>query len=213
MGVYNKGILGAFSGKVGPVVGASWRGKEVLRSLPRKGNRVATETQLLQRLKFKTVSSFITPLAPIISRFFGSGSLEKTRTNQAMSYHMTEAVTYVDPNFQMVYEKVVISKGDLLGFQAPTATPSAGTKIDFTWVNNAGQGQAKDNDQFIIAVYEATSKSTVYSLNAGKRLDGSGTITLPAYLSGLTVQVWIAFVSENQKLYATSVYMGEVVLT
>jgi len=213
MGVYNKGILGAFSGKVGPVVGASWRGKEVLRSLPRKGNRVATETQLLQRLKFKTVSSFITPLAPIISRFFGSGSLEKTRTNQAMSYHMTEAVTYVDPNFEIIYEKVVISKGDLLGFQAPTATPAAGTKIDFTWVNNSGQGQAKDNDQLIIAVYEATTKSTVYSLNSGKRVDGSGTITLPAYLSGLTVHVWIAFASENQKLYATSVYMGEVVLT
>lgn len=213
MGVYNKGILGAFSGKVGPVVGASWRGKEVLRSLPRKGNRVATETQLLQRLKFKTVSSFITPLAPIISRFFGSGSLEKTRTNQAMSYHMTEAVTYVDPNFEMVYEKVVISKGDLLGFQSPTAEPVAGTRIDFNWTINAGQGQATDNDRLIVAVYEATTKATVYSLDSGRRIDGSGSIILPTYLSGLTVQVWIAFVSENQKLYATSVYMGEVVLT
>jgi hypothetical protein len=52
MGTYNKGILGAFSGKVGPVVGASWRGKEVMRSLPKKSGRAATSTQLLQRLKY-----------------------------------------------------------------------------------------------------------------------------------------------------------------
>jgi hypothetical protein len=213
MGLYNKGILGAFSGKVGPVVGASWRGKEILRSLPRKGNRIATETQLLQRLKFKTVSSFLTPLAPIISRYFGSGSLEKTRTNQAMSYHMTEAVTYVDPNFDIIFEKVVISKGDLLGFQSPNISSEPGTTIHFTWENNSGQGQAKDNDRLIIAVYEATTKATVYSLDSGRRIDGAGNIILPNYLSGLTAQVWIAFVSENQKLYATSVYMGEVVLT
>jgi hypothetical protein len=64
MGTYNKGILGAFSGKVGPVVGASWRGKDVLRSLPRKGIRVATETQLLQRLKFSTASEFLNSVQP-----------------------------------------------------------------------------------------------------------------------------------------------------
>lgn len=213
MGLYNKGILGAFSGKVGPVVGASWRGKEILRSLPRKGNRVATETQLLQRLKFKTVSGFLTPFAPLISRFFGSGSLEKTRTNQAMSYHMTEAVTYVDPDYEIIYEKVVISKGDLLGFQSPSATSVAGTKIDFTWENNSGQGQAKDNDRLIVAVYEPTTKASIYSLDSGNRGTGSGSLTLPTYLTGLTVQVWIAFVSEDYKLYATSTYMGEVILT
>lgn len=213
MGLYNKGILGAFSGKVGPVVGASWRGKEILRSLPRKGNRVATEIQLLQRLKFKTVTSFLTPFGPLVSRFFGSGSLEKTRTNQAMSYHMTEAVTYVDPNFEIIYEKVVISKGDLLGFQTPTVSSEPGTTIHFTWDNNSGQGQAKDNDRLIVAVYEPTTKASIYSLDSGKRVSGSGDMVLPTYLSGLTVQVWIAFVSEDQKLYATSTYMGDVVLT
>jgi len=126
---------------------------------------------------------------------------------------MTEAVTYVDPNYEIVYEKVVISKGDLIGFQAPTVTPAPGTKIDFSWENNSGQGQAKDNDRLIVAIYEATTKATIYSLDSGRRLDAGGSIVLPTYLNGLTVQVWIAFVSEDQKLYATSTYMGEVVLT
>ncbi len=213
MGTYNKGILGAFSGKVGPVVGATWRGKDVLRSLPRKGTRIATETQLLQRLKFSTVTAFLTPMQAIISKYYGSDTTDKTRRNQAMSYHMKEATHYVDPNFQIVYNKVQISKGDLLGFQDPTAIAAAATSIDFTWTNNAGQGEAKVTDKVILAVYEPTTKTMVYSLNAGDRSDGATNLILPAYLAGLNVHVWMTLASDNDKLYATSMYMGAVVLT
>ena len=59
MGTYNKGILGPFSGKVGTVVGANWRGKDVMRSLPKKTDRTPTQTQLLQREKFTAVSNFL----------------------------------------------------------------------------------------------------------------------------------------------------------
>ena len=34
MGIIKKGILGGFSGKVGNVVGASWKGIDYIRSLP-----------------------------------------------------------------------------------------------------------------------------------------------------------------------------------
>ena len=213
MGTYNKGILGAFSGKVGPVVGATWRGKDVLRSLPRKGKRALTETQVLQRLKFKTVTAFLMPLQPIIGKYYGSNNTDRTRRNQAMSYHMIEATNYVDPNFEILYNKVQISRGDLLGVQNPTATAAAATSIDFAWTNNAGQGQAKATDKVILAMYEPTTKTTVYSLNAGDRSDGTANFILPAYLTGLTVQVWMTIASSDDKLYATSVYLGDVVLT
>ena len=213
MGTYNKGILGAFSGKVGPVVGASWRGKDVLRSLPRKGTRVATETQIVQRLKFSTVTAFLTPLKPIVSKYYGSDSGEITRRNQAMSYHMKEAVNFVDPNFVFDYNKVQISKGDLLQLQSPNAVAAAATSIDFTWVNNAGQGQALATDKVVIAVYEPTSKTTVYTMNAGERSAGLSNFILPAYLTGTSVEVWVTVVSSDDKLYATSQYLGTIVVT
>lgn len=213
MGTYNKGILGAFSGKVGPVVGASWRGKDVLRSLPRKGTRVATETQIVQRLKFSTVTAFLTPLKPIVSKYYGSDSGEITRRNQAMSYHMKEAVNFVDPNFVFDYNKVQISKGDLLQLQTPNAVAGAVTSIDFTWVNNAGQGQALATDKVVIAVYEPTSKTTVYTMNAGERSAGLSNFILPAYLTGTSVEVWVTVVSNDDKLYATSQYLGTIVVT
>lgn len=108
MGTYNKGILGAFSGKVGPVVGASWRGKEVMRSLPKKSNRVATALQQQQRQKFAMVNDFLGGVQPVIKRYYGSDSGIKTRRNQAMSYLMREALVFNDPDYEWDYSKVCL---------------------------------------------------------------------------------------------------------
>lgn len=48
MGRIKKGILGGFSGKVDSVVGASWRGIDYMRSLPRTSDKPATVAQLEQ---------------------------------------------------------------------------------------------------------------------------------------------------------------------
>ena len=213
MGTYNKGILGPFSGKVGTVVGASWRGKDILRSLPKKGNRTPTEVQLLQRLKFQTVTDFLTPINPVLGKFYGSNSGDKTRLNQALSYHMKEAVSFVDPNFEMLYNKVQIAKGDLQGVQNPTVGAPGGDKINFSWEDNSGQGEAKPTDQLIVVLYAPTANLYFYTLAGGERSAGSANIQLPSYLNGLEVQVWITFAAADDKRYATSVYMGAVTVS
>lgn len=212
MGTYNKGILGAFSGKVGPVVGASWRGKEVMRSLPKKSGKAATETQLLQRLRFSTVISFLNPLYPILSRYYGGNAGEKTRLNQAMSYHMKEATVYNDPVYNMIYTKVQISKGDLIGIQAGTVASTVANTVTFSWTDNSGQGEAVPTDKLVVAIYEPTSKTVVYSLAVADRNIGTGAIIVPAFFSGLPVEVWGTFASVSDKKYATSVYLGSVVV-
>ena len=207
MGTYNKGILGPFSGKVGTVVGANWRGKDVMRSLPKKTDRTPTATQLLQREKFTAVSDFLTPISNVLSLFYGSGSGELTRRNQAMSYHMKEAVNYVDPNFEIVFDKVQISKGDLLGVQNPTVmSPDPGV-IKFNWDDNSEQGSAKATDQLVVVLYSPAEDLYYTNGNAA-----GVTIPLPTYFAGLEVQSWITFASATGKSYATSVYLGAVVI-
>lgn len=210
MGTYNKGILGAFSGKVGPVVGATWRGKEVMRSLPKKSNRLATTFQQQQRSKFTMTTEFLGGVQPVIKRYFGSDSGLKTRRNQAMSYLMKEAIVFNDPNYEWDYTKILISKGDLLGINNGAVTAGTVQNLDFSWIDNSGQGEALATDKLVVVVYEPTSKATVYSLNAGSRSSGNATLALPNFLSGLEVQVWATFVSSDDKLYATSLYLGAV---
>jgi hypothetical protein len=210
MATYNKGILGAFSGKVGPVVGATWRGKDVMRSLPKKSNRLATAFQQQQRSKFSMTTEFLSGVQPVIKRYFGNDTGLKTRRNQAMSYLMKEAIVFNDPNYEWDYNKVLISKGDLLGINNGAVTAGTGQNLDFTWTDNSGQGEAAATDQLVVVVYEPTSKATVYSLNAGDRSSESTTLSLPNFLSGLEVQVWATFVSTDDKLFATSLYLGAV---
>lgn len=212
MGTYNKGILGAFSGKVGPVVGATWRGKDVMRSLPKKGNRLATEFQQAQRSKFAMTTEFLSGVQPVIKRYFGNDTGLKTRRNQAMSYLMKEAIVFNDLNYEWDYTKVLISKGDLLGINNGAVIAGTGQNLDFSWTDNSGQGEAQVTDKLVVVVYEPTSKATVYSLNAASRDDESATVQLPSFLSGLEVQVWATFVSSNDKLAATSIYLGAVMV-
>jgi hypothetical protein len=52
MGVIKRGILGGFSGKVANVVGSSWKGIAVIKSLPLSVSNPKTAGQVAQRGKF-----------------------------------------------------------------------------------------------------------------------------------------------------------------
>ncbi|WP_396188978.1 DUF6266 family protein [Flavobacterium sp.] len=212
MATYNKGILGAFSGKVGPVVGATWRGKDVMRSLPKKGNRLPTESQQVQRKKFTMTTEFISGIQPVVKRYFGRDNGNKTRRNQAMSYLMKEAIVFNDPDYEWDFSKILISKGDLLGIDNGQVVAGAGQSIDLSWSNNSDQGEALASDKLVVVVYEPTLKATVYSLNASTRSSESVTLELPNYLADLKVQVWATFAAEDDALVATSHYLGSVTL-
>lgn len=212
MGTYSKGIIGAFSGKVGPVVGATWRGKDVMRSLPRKSTKPATQTQKLQREKFTMVTAFLAPINPIVKRYFGNDIGIKTRRNQAMSYLIKEAITYVDPELVWEYNKVLISRGELLGINEADVATGAGQSINITWTDNSGNGDALATDKLVVVVYEPTTKTTVYSLDAATRDLEVANVTLPAYCSGLSVEVWATFAATDEKMWATSQYLGTVLV-
>lgn len=212
MGTYSKGILGAFSGKVGPVVGSTWRGKDIMRSLPRKGNRIATAAQMLQRSKFIMATEFLTPLNPIITKYFGSNNGITTRRNKAMSYTLREAITYSDPILQWDFSKVLISRGVLLGLNAATAVAGATSSITLNWADNSGSGEAEESDKLIVVVYEETTKTSVSFLNAGARDQETASLIVPEFLSGLRVQIWATFASIDDSRYATSLYLGQIMV-
>lgn len=110
MATFNKGILGGFSGKVGTVVGANWRGKDIMRSLPKPSQKEPTEKQLLQQARFKLAVAFLQPLKTILSEYFGSRSGVKSRVNLATSYTINEAIQVVAGIPELIYNKVMITK-------------------------------------------------------------------------------------------------------
>jgi hypothetical protein len=209
MGVYNKGILGSFSGKVGPVVGASWRGKEVMRSLPRKSGKIPTDKQMEQREKFSVVSQFLAPLQGGISQYFGLPQGDKSRSNLAMAYHLKEAVAFNGTSYEMLYDKVLVTKGDLIFPPDLSRLSDAGGILRFNWTDNSGQGNALPTDELLVVIYDPQAKATAIHYNVATRADGVGSITMPGYDFGHLMNCWVGFISADEKRNTTSVYTGE----
>jgi hypothetical protein len=211
MATIRKGILGGFSGKVGPVIGSTWRGKDVMRSLPKKGNRIATEEQLDQRAKFRLMTQFLAPLRSELSAYFGQPAEDKSRMNLATSYHIREAITGIYPNYAVDYPKTIVTKGELLGLADPEAATQAGAIVSVSWEDNSGQSQAKANDVLLLFFYNHQLKLWEYR-QAATRSAETVEVTLPQGWTGNTVHCWTSIAASDAKLVANSVYMGGLIL-
>jgi len=68
MAIIKQGILGGLSGKIGSVVGTSWKGRAILKSLPLSVANPETEGQVSQRTSFSLISILGSILLTIIIR-------------------------------------------------------------------------------------------------------------------------------------------------
>ena len=137
MGTIKKGILGAFSGKVGNVVGASWKGIAYMRSLPAHVKNPRTLAQRTQRSKFSLALEVIQPLLPVIKQGWKLHANKQSAFNAAMSYTIFNAILGEYPDYSVDYSKLIISRGNLTGAADFAATPSAnGATIN--WGDNSG---------------------------------------------------------------------------
>ncbi|WP_352405605.1 DUF6266 family protein [Petrimonas sp.] len=208
MGTIKQGILGGFSGKVGTVVGGTWKGIHYMRSLPTSVRNPRTEAQVMQRTKFMVTIDFLKPITPFIRVGFKNYASRQTAFNAAMSYNVKNAVTGVFPDYEMDYSNILVSRGSLLPAENADAV-AAERSLNFTWSDNSGVSNATETDQAMALVYNGTKGESVFSTTTGGRSSGSATLNVPENWIGDTVEVYLGFISENGSLVANSVYLGQ----
>ncbi|MDR6783327.1 hypothetical protein ABIE26_000185 [Pedobacter africanus] len=211
MGIIRQGILGGFRNKTGSVVGAYWRNRDVIRGLPRASNKAATQLQINQRFKFGMVTAFVARLSGFIDMGFGSGGGSTSAMNQAVAYHLSNAITGVAPNFTIDYTKVKINKGKLLLANGIQVAITAAARIDFTWLNTVPDGKYKDaTDRANVVVYNPTKDTFVVLPSAAARSALGYNLIVPPDYSGDQVHCYISFSSIiHKKLVSDSEYIGE----
>ncbi len=208
MATITKGILGGFSGTVGTVVGVNWRGKDIIRSRPKAGARTPTEKQLMQQMKFSLVVGFLQPLKPVQQMYFGAASGARSRVNLAVSYTISEALQVVNDIPELIYNKVLITKGDLLGFQNVEAATQAAGILQMTWEDNTTQGNASPADVVNVVCYcEELNAFEIYQ-GVASRADLAASVTLPVYFSGKEIQVWAYMNNSKETQACSSPYLG-----
>lgn len=211
MGKYSQGILGAFSGMIGPVVGSSWKGQNVMRAKPKKNkNRKYSDAQVDQHDKFKLAARFVVDMQQLIATSFKDKAKSTTAQNDAVSYLLKNAITGVSPNFTIDYSLALVSRGGLPNGKNPAAAKVA-TNVNFTWVDNSGIGTAKATDIAVLVAYCADLNHMVF-LDSGFTRDTAAATLDTTIFAGEKVQTWLCFKKAQSLEYSNSFFCGEIQL-
>jgi len=92
MAKISKGILGGLSGKVGNVIGGSWKGIDYLRIKPNRVANPRTEGQVNQRNKFTASLEYLQPNREFVNVGYKNFANKKTAFNAAMSFVLNNGV-------------------------------------------------------------------------------------------------------------------------
>ncbi|WP_285054685.1 DUF6266 family protein [Pedobacter ginsengisoli] len=203
------GILGGFSGKVGTVVGASWRGIDYIRGLPEPSNKPATALQLAQRLKMVLFRGFLLGVDQIIENCYQN--YEKTTPmNSALSYNMQYAVTGSYPDLNIDFPNLLYSKGDLLSASSLKVVSTETNTIDFTWQNGDFNNYRGAQDQVSLVAYSPEGLKFAKLTDAGVRADEGSRLIFPGKFSGQVVHCYLSFYSKAFSIASTNEYLGAV---
>ena len=209
MGTIRKGILGGFSGKVGNVVGASWRGISYIRSLPQKVRNPRTDGQRSQRSKFALALALLKPMTSFLRTGWKLYAHRQSPMNAAMSHTLAHAIVGTYPDYSVDVSKVLVSRGNLQSACSATATVAAGN-LTFAWNDNSGIGSAKQTDRALIAVLNLEKGEAITLTDGAERNTETQTVILPANWEGDEVQAYLGFISEDGREVANSVYLGAI---
>ena len=211
MGNIKQGILGGFSGKVGTVIGSSWKGITYMRAIAPNVKDARTAKQLAQREKFVLTLGFLRSLQSFVRVGFKMYATPQTAFNAAMSYTLKNCIKGVSPNFSIDYAKVMVSRGSLV-LPLNIHRLNNDGEIAISWSDNSGVGNALDTDFAMPLAYNADKHEVVYDMVSSCRGDEGVSLNYPSNWSGDTVHVYLGFVSENGSLVSDSVYLGEAVI-
>jgi len=212
MGKISQGVLGGFSGKVGNVVGGSWKGIDYMRIMPASVANPRTQGQVDQRSKFSTVLRFLQPITDFLRVGFKLYAKKMTQFNNAMSFNLLNAITGAYPNYSIDYPNALISRGNLTGALNPAVLSTSPGSVDFSWDNNSGSGNAQGTDKALLVIYNPAKDQSVYETEGASRNTTSDSLTVPSEYSGDTVEAFIGFISEDGRSVANSIYIGSVTI-
>lgn len=196
MGIITSGILGPISGKVGPVVGGSWKGIAYLRQLPASVANPQTAAQTAQRTKLSNIVAFAkqvltTVIKPLNDRF-ASGQSGYNRFVSANIALFAAAIPSPAAS-------LVISEGSLLDADVDTVTATdASTVVRCEWTDNSGTGNAQATDQaYCVWLNETTGAIIAQTANTDRDSELIVGAMDANSASGDVVRAYLAFRTAN----------------
>lgn len=208
MGILINGVNGAFSGKVGNMVGSSWLGKSYVKSMPKKSKKPQSEKQLAQQAKFALATRLLQPVKDMLFTF-RKPKMAASGYNMAMRYVLQHAITGNYPDFEIDHSQMIYSQGSLGSAQGLDVLADGGTLM-VGWWPDRNRFNAFDDDEVQILIYDPEAETYIKGPSGIVRCEGMCTIPLPSEQSGHTLHVYVSCISRNGGKYSYSQYAGAV---
>jgi len=214
MSVLSQGILGGFSGKTGPVIGSSWRGKPVMRAKPvYKKNRTFSEPQLKQQEKFKMMTAFLRSIDYLLNLSYKRGGNSKSGYQEAFAENIKNAILGEEAPFAIHYERVKIAHGSIPFLSTISCEAATGNMVKFSWNLVLDQSKKASEADRAIAVLYCPEMSQFLTSDFNHRRNQLELLIDASSFTGKEVHSWFFFLSDNETMASESRYTGPVTVT
>jgi len=207
MGKIKNGILGAVSGKVGPVIGGMWKTIAYIKALPRT-KRKRSVKQIATQEKMRFMNKFLVPFHPYINVGLKNEATSQTEISAAFTANYHETIVGVHPHLSVDLSKFIFSKGDL-----PMPPDMAATLVDntvqFTW-KSSKQKWANFDDQLMIVLYDSHLHKATGFTGGVNRNANTCSFELKDSFIGKALHVYASMISWDRKRIANNVYLGNL---
>ena len=201
------GILGGYSGKVGPVVGYMWNGKYCVRAYPRGVKNPQTQPQMEHRKMFKQEVQLAAKM---------SWAVGTTLRDEARAIGMTAYNLFVKLNqhaFGMEEERLTVDYSSLILSVGNVATVSL-KSMEWTSRNvldvRYERGTGSSFDHVYLYAYIPDLETGFLTAPAYRR-DKRVALALPDRFAGHTAHIYLMVQSADGR-WSNSVYAGEIAL-
>lgn len=209
MAKYTDGMMGAFRGKVGLLIGSSWKGIPYIKSLPKRKKPVR-ENEQLNRNKFGMAHWWLKPVKNFVRSGFKGYSEKVEGFIAAKSYILKNAFEDTGADQFINPALVKVSYGNLSLPGNITAEKIAPDQIQFSW-DISGVNEDNKYDQAMLLAYDIEKGRAVYNATGQFRHIGKDVLEIalePGRES--TYHLYLAFVAADRSRQSDSVYLGTI---
>lgn len=213
MATFKKGILGGFNGKVGTVIGYRRYGKDIMRSIASHVRDRKSDTQLMNRMRFKETIRLSKAFAKATKVGLELSALNNQRTtgNDFFSLNWEYVTLNSEGVLAVDYSKLRLSEGSMTAPAFGTPKMDGDLLVEVTFPSDTDADDADADDEVYIFVYQAEVGSGVLS-SAVVRSSGKVSVTVPAAWSGTEVHVYgfaVGGGKRNNGQHSGTAYLGK----
>lgn len=218
MASFKHGINGPISGKIGDIVGSSWRGINYIKSRPKRVKPI-TENELGNRFLFAYTQYWLQPIKEFLKAGFRNDDHPVSGVNAAKSFLYKHAVTKDGFNSKIHPERMQVSFGDLPLSDAIEVEKTSPNELTFSWDKKSTPG-GSTQDQIMLLVYHFKDEDELITGNAFGTTAGQFRDTGFAKLAvepsikdpGLNYHIYAGFSAFDRSRQSDSVYLGTIII-